>query len=201
MPEDVIAKAFDPFFTTKGAKGTGLGLSMVHGFVRQSGGHTRIYSEVGRGTTIRLYLPRAKEAVGMADEEKTTHKALTGTETILVVEDNQGLRDLALRALAELGYRTIRAGDGTEALDIVKGGVPFDLLFTDVVMPGGVDGRQLAESARLLRPGLKVLFTSGFTAAAASAAMTDEFGSNLLTKPYRKEELARYIRIALDNRD
>jgi CheY-like chemotaxis protein len=198
MSPDVVAKAFDPFFTTKGTAGTGLGLSMVHGFVKQSGGHTRIYSEPGRGTTVRIYLPRATAETIEEPEIDIERSVATGNEMILVVEDNDGLREVAIRRLQELGYRTISAGDGNEGLAVIRGGVPFDLLFTDVVMPGGINGRALAEAAGRLRPDLKVLFTSGFTAAAASATMAEEFGGHLLTKPYRKDELARHVRAALD---
>jgi len=199
MTPDVLAHVFEPFYTTKGARGTGLGLSMVHGFIKQSGGYTKIYSEPGHGTTVRLYLPRA-----LQNGETLEHISASveihahGQEVILVVEDNKGIRDLALRHLQSLGYRTIPAVDGASALEIVHGGAQIDLLFTDVVMPGGLDGRALAEAARRLRPKLRVLFTSGFTAAAASAATEDQFGSNLLSKPYRKGELARRIRAALD---
>jgi len=201
MPAEVQAQAFEPFFTTKGAGGTGLGLSMVHGFIKQSGGYTKIYSEPGHGTTIRLYLPRASQQDEPEIEAVTAEPLARGQEVILVVEDNRGLRDLAVRHLQGLGYRTIPAADGTSALEIIQSGAPIDLLFTDVVMPGGIDGRALGDAARRLRPGLRVLFTSGFTAAAASAtsaATDDQFGANLLSKPYRKTELARRIRAALD---
>jgi PAS domain S-box-containing protein len=198
MSVEVLAQVFEPFFTTKGSAGTGLGLSMVHGFLKQSGGYTRIYSEPGRGTTIRLYLPRAPEGEASEPETLAAETVMGGKELILVVEDNKGLRDVAVRHLHDLGYRTIPAADGTNALEIIEGGAPIDLLFTDVVMPGGMDGRALAEAARRQRPDLKILFTSGFTAAAASAATDDQFGSNLLSKPYRKGQLARRIRAALD---
>jgi PAS domain S-box-containing protein len=198
MSPEVQARVFEPFYTTKGHRGTGLGLSMVHGFVKQSGGYSKIYSELGRGTTIRIYLPRALD--GDVCEPDIVHGDMpTGDkEVILVVEDNAGLRDLAVRHLESLGYRTISAADGVSALAIIKSGVLIDLLFTDVVMPGGLDGRALAAAARQLQPRLKILFTSGFTAAAASAAIEDRFGSNLLSKPYRKGDLAHRIRTMLD---
>jgi PAS domain S-box-containing protein len=199
MSPEVLAHVFEPFFTTKGSGGTGLGLSMVHGFLKQSGGYTGIYSEPGHGTTIRLYLPRAPEGEEVAKIETLANETLArGEELILVVEDNVGLREIAVRQLEDLGYRTIPAGDGTSALEIIQRGAPIDLLFTDVVMPGGLDGRALADAARRQRPHLKVLFTSGFTAAAASAATDEHFNSNLLSKPYRKGELAGRIRAALD---
>ena len=198
MPPEVLAKVFDPFFTTKGAAGTGLGLSMVHGFVKQSGGHTRIYSEPGHGTTVRLFLPSA--AIAEIDEPdiEAAPAPTCGGELILVVEDNEDLRNVAVRRLQRFGYRTIQAGDGVEALAIIRGGAPFDLLFTDVVMPGGVDGRAVAEEARRMTPRQRVLFTSGFTEAAVSAAIVEEFGASLLVKPYRQDALARYVRAALD---
>jgi PAS domain S-box-containing protein len=199
MSPEVLGRVFEPFYTTKGNRGTGLGLSMVQGFVKQSGGYSKIYSEPGRGTTVRIYLPRALD--GKVSECDTSNSDMpTGDkEVILVVEDNAGIRDLAVRHLQSLGYRTIPAADGVSALGIIKSGVPIDLLFTDVVMPGGLDGRALAAAARQLLPGLKVLFTSGFTAAAASAAIENEFGSNLLSKPYRKSDLARRVRAMLDD--
>jgi PAS domain S-box-containing protein len=199
MTPEVLAHVFEPFFTTKGADGTGLGLSMVHGFIKQSGGYTKIYSEPGHGTTVRLYLPRAPDGEAERIETSPAELLARGAEVILVVEDNKGLRDIAVRHLHSLGYSTIPASDGAAALEIIRGGTAIDLLFTDVVMPGGVDGRELADTARRLRPGLKVLYTSGFTAAAASAVTDNHFASNLLSKPYRKGELARRIRAALDS--
>jgi PAS domain S-box-containing protein len=198
MSPEVLARVFEPFYTTKGNRGSGLGLSMVHGFIKQSGGYSKIYSEPGKGTTIRIYLPRALD--GEVSEADALHAGMPAgeQEIILVVEDNAGIRDLAVRHLESLGYRTIQAADGVSALAIIKSGAPIDLLFTDVVMPGGLDGRALAAEARQLLPGLKILFTSGFTAAAASAAIEDGFGSNLLSKPYRKSDLARRIRTMLD---
>jgi PAS domain S-box-containing protein len=197
MSPDVAAHVFEPFYTTKGNRGSGLGLSMVHGFVKQSGGYSKIYSEPGRGTTIRIYLPRALD--GNVAEPDILHSDVpTGDqEVILVVEDNSRIRDLAVLHLESLGYRTISAADGVSALAIIKSGAPIDLLFTDVVMPGGLDGRALAAAARQLLPELKILFTSGFTAAAASAAIEDRFSSNLLSKPYRKADLARRVRTML----
>jgi len=201
MSADVLAHVFEPFFSTKGKQGTGLGLSMVHGFIKQSGGYSKIYSEPGRGTTMRLYLPRAFDGELSEPDTLQIETLPRGHEVILVVEDNEGMRDLAVQQLQSLGYRTLPTPDGAGALEIIQDGVPIDLLFTDVVMPGELDGRALANAARRLRPGLKILFTSGFTAAAASAATEDRFGSNLLSKPYRKSELARRIRAVLDTSD
>jgi PAS domain S-box-containing protein len=202
MPAAVIARAFEPFFSTKGSGGSGLGLSMVHGFVKQSGGHTRIYSEVGQGTTIRIYLPRATlGAVELAESQQAEpqdESSICRGESILVVEDNQALRELAQRQLGELGYVTMAAENAVDALEIIRGTTPIDLLFTDVVMPGAMNGNALAREARALRPGLRVLFTSGFTATAAAAAIAAEFGSNLISKPYRKTELGSRVRATID---
>jgi PAS domain S-box-containing protein len=198
MPPEIAAKAFDPFFTTKGVRGTGLGLSMVHGFVRQSGGHTRLYSELGRGTRIDLYLPRAAvAAVPAAVQALPLERAHRG-ESVLVVEDNAPLRRLAVRRLEDLGYRTLEARDAAEALVVLRGAAPIDLLFTDMVMPGGMSGHELAEAAQALRPGLKILFTSGFTAIAPAEHGGPDLGRMLLTKPYQKAALARSVRAALD---
>jgi PAS domain S-box-containing protein len=200
MSDEVVGHAFEPFFTTKGVKGTGLGLSMVHGFVKQSGGHTTIESQPDEGTTVRLYLPRATEDGGLSEEAETSETVIHGSEIILVVEDDQGMRELALRHLQTLGYRTLVASDGDGALDIIRRGTEIDLLFTDIVMPGGMDGQKLAESARRLRPGLSVLFTSGFVpAASARESQGDQgIGAKLLRKPYRRAELAWRVRAALD---
>ena len=198
MSAEVLAHVFEPFYTTKGNHGSGLGLSMVHGFIKQSGGYSKIYSEPGHGTTIRLCLPRALDGEVSEPDILQNDTPMGGQEVILVVEDNAGIRDLAVRHLQSLGYRIISAADGTSALEIIQNGAAIDLLFTDVVMPGRLDGRALAVAARELLPGLKVLFTSGFTAAAASAATEDKFGSNLLSKPYRKSDLARRVRVMLD---
>jgi PAS domain S-box-containing protein len=201
MSPEIAAKVFEPFFTTKGTEGSGLGLSMVHGFVKQSGGHTRLYSEPGRGTTVRIYLPRAQQKTGAARQTDTAPQALPrGDERVLVVEDNDALRRLGVRRLRDLGYQTIEARDAAEALAILRGDAAVDLLFTDIVMPGGMDGRELAAAARRLRPGLKVLFTSGFTAAAASAEDDGELRETLLTKPYRQDVLAQRLRAVIDGR-
>ncbi|WP_291691059.1 CHASE3 domain-containing protein [Bradyrhizobium sp.] len=196
MPPEVCDQAFDPFFTTKGVgKGSGLGLSMVYGFVKQSGGHIKIYSEPGHGTTIRLYLPPAsavEEAQAIAGAP-----VLRGGEAILVVEDDPIVRDFVMAQLRSLGYRTIAAADSREALSCVQSGAPFDLLFTDVILPGGMSGRQLADETERLRPGTKVLFTSGYTDNAIVHHGRLDEGVVLLSKPYRKSDLARMVRVAL----
>jgi signal transduction histidine kinase len=192
---EVIDKVFEPFFTTKGVgKGTGLGLSMVYGFIKQSGGHIKIYSEQGHGTTIRLYLPCADAIV---DATPAIAAVGGGSETILLVEDDELVRNFAGAQLRALGYRTIAVADGIAALDEAKRGTPFDLLFTDVIMPGGLNGPQLAAAIARLRP-VKVLYTSGYTENAIVHHGRLDAGVLLLTKPYQRAELARLVRTALD---
>jgi PAS domain S-box-containing protein len=199
MPPDVLAHAFEPFFTTKEiGKGTGLGLSMVYGFAKQSGGHVKIYSEIGHGTTVRLYLPRSSGLSAAAEASAAAAPRKGGGETILVVEDNPEVRRLVLRQLRELGYAVIEAANGPQALKILEDGAAIDLLFTDVVMPGGMTGRQLADAAKIRRPDLKTLFTSGYTEDSILRLGKLDPGVRLLSKPYRKHELARRVREALD---
>jgi len=200
MAPDVIERAFEPFFTTKDVgHGSGLGLSMVYGFVKQSRGHVKIYSELGHGTSIKLYLPRAEEAVEEADERPpaaATHPA--GKETILVVEDDAAVRAAAVRILQNLGYRVREAEDGRSALAILTAADPVDLLFTDLVMPNGMSGRELLRRAREQRPGLKALFTSGYSAHVIDARGGIDEDVPLLGKPYRKHKLAETVRRVLD---
>ena len=199
MPPDVLNRIFEPFFTTKDAgKGTGLGLSMVFGFVKQSGGHIRAYSEVGHGTAMRLYLPRAKDATVPQTTPAEVRDDGRHNDRILVVEDNDAIRQLVLIQLTRLGYRTIEASDAAEALEILDRGDPVDLLFTDIVMPGGMSGHALAREALKRRPGLKVLFTSGFPGALLTEAEGLSETDAILTKPYRIQELARKVREVLD---
>jgi signal transduction histidine kinase len=197
IPAAMLDKVFDPFFTSKGpGKGTGLGLSMVYGFIKQSAGHIKIYSEEGHGTTIRMYLPPGT-ATSLADRAAVTPSAAGGHETILVVEDDRLVRGYVLTQLRSLGYVTLEAANATEALGIVKAGHEFDLLFTDVIMPGAMNGRQLADELQKIKPGLKVLYTSGYTENAIIHHGRLDSGVLLLAKPYRKSELAVMIRIAL----
>jgi PAS domain S-box-containing protein len=198
IPEGIRDKIFEPFFSTKEVgKGTGLGLSMVYGFVKQSGGHIKIYSEQGHGTTIRIYLPRA--VVNSEQLAEVTPQSLIerGNETILLVEDDAMVRTSAITQLESLGYQTISAANAADALTIVDKGTPFDLLFTDVIMPGAMNGRQLAEETAKRRPEVKVLFTSGYTEDAIIHHGRLDPGVLLLAKPYRKAELARMLRLAL----
>ena len=196
MSQEVLDKVFEPFFTTKDVgKGSGLGLSMVYGFVKQSGGHIRIYSEVGHGTTIKLYLPPAR---GLPESTSAAAPALpVGNETIMVVEDDALVRDFVTAQLQSLGYRTVNAANGPAALKLIEGGQAFDLLFTDVIMPGGMSGRDLADKVRARRPGTRVLYTSGYTDNAIVHQGRLDPGVLLLTKPYRKAQLADMIRRAL----
>jgi CheY-like chemotaxis protein len=198
IPAAIRDRVFEPFFTTKElGKGTGLGLSMVYGFVKQSAGHIMIYSEEGHGTTIRMYLPPGSGAL-LAFDAGPVPVVQGGHETILVVEDDKLVRDYVLTQLHSLGYVTLDAANATEALAIAESGNPFDLLFTDVIMPGAMNGRQLANALEKHKPGLRVLFTSGYTENAIVHHGRLDSGVLLLAKPYRKSDLAAMIRKALD---
>jgi PAS domain S-box-containing protein len=197
IPAGILDKVFNPFFTSKGpGKGTGLGLSMVYGFVKQSAGHIMIYSEEGHGTTIKMYLPPGTGA-SVLSETALAPAVQGGHETILVVEDDKLVRDYVLTQLHSLGYVTLDAGNAAEALAIVKAGKTFDLLFTDVIMPGAMNGRQLANELQKAEPALKVLFTSGYTENAIIHHGRLDSGVLLLAKPYRKSDMAGMIRKAL----
>ncbi|MGC2780464.1 MAG: PAS domain S-box protein [Bradyrhizobium sp.] len=199
IPPAYLDKVFDPFFSTKGVgKGTGLGLSMVFGFVKQSGGHIKIYSEVGHGTSIKLYLPRSTASTPTATAGPKTQDTSGGNETILIVEDDPLVRQHVVTQVASLGYATLAAANAAEALVVLERHPEIDLLFTDVIMPGAMNGRQLADAAHALRPSLKTLFTSGYTENAIAHHGRLDAGVLLLAKPYRKPELARMIRIALE---
>jgi len=200
IPEAIRGKVFDPFFTTKDVgKGTGLGLSMVYGFIKQSGGHITLYSEEGLGTTFRLYLPRATADAEREAPAASEQGAIGGTETILVVEDDAMVRSYVNAQLKSLGYTTLSVGNATAALSICDSDTRFDLLFTDVVMPGPYNGVQLAAEMTKRRPGLKVLFTSGYSENAL--IHNDRIDSDilLLSKPYRRIDLAQMIRLALSS--
>jgi PAS domain S-box-containing protein len=199
MAPDVVAKAFDPFFTTKGVgKGTGLGLSQVFGFVKQTGGHVKIYSELGQGTSVKIYLPRFYGPAEPPRRSISSNTSLGSTsEVVLVVEDDDQVRELTVEMLLDLGYGVIEARDGVDALRTLDLHPEICLLFTDVVLPG-MNGRQLAEEASKKRPGLKVLFTTGYTRnAIVHSGMLDP-GVNLLPKPATRDQMAAKIRSALD---
>ena len=198
MNKETVDRVFEPFFTTKTeGKGTGLGLSQVYGFVRQSGGHIRIYSEPGEGTTVKLYLPRdlrAEEPVSDGIASATDG----GSETVLVVEDHHGLREYSVGVLRELGYCVLEAADGHAGLELLRERPEVDLLFTDVVLPG-FNGRELADRALELRPDLKVLFTTGYTRNAIVHNGRLDEGVSLITKPFTFEGLASKVRKMLDS--
>ena len=200
MPPEVLERAFDPFFTTKEVgKGSGLGLSMTYGFVKQSHGHIKIYSEVDQGTTVRIYLPRSIKTTSAQElMVEIPIEDANGTETILVVEDDEAVRLYVTHQLKGLGYSVIEAADAHMAIEMLESGVPADLLFTDVVLPGGMNGRQLAEIGTRLRPELKVLYTTGYTENAVVHHGKLDAGVELLSKPYRRVDLARHVRKVLD---
>jgi len=201
MSPETVQRVFDPFFTTKEVgRGSGLGLSMVYGFVKQSRGHVRIYSEMGEGTTINLYLPRV---VGSDDRGERAARDVAQVprgqgEKILLVEDDDLVRDHLAAQLLALGYEVISARNGPEGLEVLRQTADLDLLFTDVVMPGGMSGRGLADAARALHPDLPVLFTSGYTEKAIIHHGRLDAGVQLLSKPYRQQDLANKVRMVLD---
>ncbi|WP_170149458.1 PAS domain S-box protein [Rhodoplanes roseus] len=198
IPAGIRDKVFEPFFTTKDVgRGTGLGLSMVYGFIRQSGGHVKLYSEEGQGTSIKLYLPRIVEAEETEDEGPAIDAMTGGDETILVVEDDDLVRRNVITLLEDLGYTAYAASSGPEALALLDRGTAFDLLFTDVIMPGGMNGRELAAEVLRLRPSTKVLYTSGYAEDAIVHHGRLDPDVTLLNKPYRKADLARKVREAL----
>ena len=198
IPPELHDKVFEPFFTTKEVgKGTGLGLSMVYGFVKQSGGHIKLYSEEGHGTTFKIYLPRAGEP-GRSAEPGHAPDLQGGSEIVLVVEDDPIVRRSVTVQLESLGYTAIVADNAQRALAIVDSGAPFDLLFTDVIMSGSMNGRRLAEEVAKRRSGLRVLFTSGYTENAMVHHGRLDPDVLLLAKPYRKSDLARMVRLALE---
>ena len=200
MPAPILQQAFEPFFTTKEVgKGTGLGLSQVYGFVRQSHGHVAIYSEVGVGTTIKIYLPRHHGEEPVAGETAQLDASLlVGDERVLLVEDHDDLRSYSAGILRELGYEVTEARDGEAALSCLDAGFAPDLLFTDVVLPGGYNGRQLADAVTARHPGLPVLFTTGYTRNAIVHNGRLDPGVDLITKPFTFEQLAQKVRSVLD---
>ncbi|WP_407159287.1 ATP-binding protein [Bradyrhizobium sp. STM 3557] len=201
MDEEILGRAFEPFYTTKPVgKGTGLGLSQVYGFVKQSAGHVKIYSELGQGTTVKIYLPRLIAAA--ADSESGIDETIPDgdeEETILVLEDDDDVRTYSVEILRELGYRVVEAHDGPSALRLLERQGRVDLLFTDVVLPGGMTGAQVAEQARDLKPNLKVLFTTGYARNAIIHQGRLDKGVRLITKPFSSADLAARIRDVLDD--
>lgn len=202
IPADILEKVFDPFFTTKPiGEGTGLGLSMVYGFAKQSGGHVSVSSEVGVGTTVQLLLPRAREKQPAAQASAQSNALPGGTETILLVEDNDLVRAHALKQLQMLGYSVITSCNGAEGLAELERPQDVDLLFSDIVMPGDMDGIKLADAARALRPDLKILLTSGYSENAIIDNGTFDASLKLLPKPYGRTLLATTLRSLLDAAD
>jgi len=198
----VVSRVFEPFFTTKEhGHGTGLGLSMVYGFMKQSGGHISVYSEVGVGTTISLYLPRDGETA-MQDVPTSPEPSLRGgNEVVLVVEDNAALRRVAARQLAEMGYRVQEAENGAQAMERLEADPTIEVVFTDVVMPGGIDGVRLAREILARWPKVRVLLTSGFPGSTVNRGLGLGHAMRLLSKPYRKDQLARALREIIERAD
>ncbi|MGL5839074.1 MAG: histidine kinase famiy protein [Sphingorhabdus sp.] len=199
IPQELLKRVTEPFFTTKDqGKGTGLGLSMAYGFAKQSGGALRIYSEVGFGTTVRFFFPVVDKSTESIDSSTSLpFDDSKGVETILVVEDQDDVGDLAQSVLEDFGYSVLRAPDGKSALQIIDGGEPIDLLFTDVIMPGGLNGIMLAREARRIRPRLKVLLTTGYAELSLDRAEAGGLEFDLINKPYRRTELITKVRRAL----
>jgi PAS domain S-box-containing protein len=199
MPQDVIDQVFDPFFTTKGVgRGSGLGLSMVYGFAKQSGGHVTIYSEEREGTAVKLYLPRSDKAQGHLGQGDQEGVLKARGETVLVVEDDRDVRTLSVALLRSFGYEVLEAADGESALKLLETAPPVNLLFSDVVLPGGMSGPELAAEVRGRYPGIAVLYTSGYTDLVGTDQSAFGEDTELLQKPYRKADLARMVRQALD---
>lgn len=197
IPKDVIGRIFEPFFTTKAlGSGTGLGLPMVYGYAKQSGGHISVYSEPGKGTVFNLYLPADPSAL-VVPVGASADAPVGGHESILVVEDQRKLQELVMHQLASLGYRVCSANDAAEALALLATGESVDLLFTDVVMPGTMDGIELAKHATAMRPGLRVLLTSGFPGNGNHGGLSGDLGFPLMSKPHTREQLAQAVRDAL----
>jgi signal transduction histidine kinase len=198
IPTNLLDNVFEPFFTTKDVgKGSGLGLSMVYGFVKQSNGHIKIYSEEGHGTTVKLYLPQATDVADALPADAGISRLARGDESVLIVEDDGLVREYVVTQIGNLGYHTLAASNASEALALINGPERIDLLFTDVIIPGGMNGRQLATEAVRQRPGLKVLYTSGYTENAIVHHGRLDAGVLLLPKPYLSSDLARMIRTAL----
>jgi CheY-like chemotaxis protein len=200
MDKATLSRVFEPFFTTKEpGKGTGLGLSMVYGFVKQSGGHVKIYSEPGIGTTVKIYLPRL---LGGAEEDEPVSATIvpegSREETILVVEDDDDVRAYSVEILRELGYRVVEAHDGPSALRLLERQTRVDLLFSDVILPGGMDGAEMARQALARQPELKVLFTTGYARDAIVHQGRLDRGVQLITKPFTYADLAQKVRDVLD---
>jgi CheY-like chemotaxis protein len=199
MDETTRLRAFEPFFTTKDVgKGSGLGLSMVYGFVKQSNGAVQIRSSPDVGTVVELWLPKSSETAVQETARIDNGPLPGGNELLLVVEDDPMVQAQVVAQLQTLGYLVTSASNGVEALALLRQDISFDLLFTDIVMPGGLNGHELVEEALALRPGLAILLTSGFADRAERPASTELHRFSMLSKPYRREELAMRVRAAID---
>ena len=202
IPPEVLEKVFEPFFTTKEVgKGSGLGLSMVYGFAKQSGGHITIHSEAGHGTTVKLYMPRIGDALAKDDTKDDTREIAQGWERILVIEDDENVRKVSVRILRDQGYEVAEAVDGKEAIEHLKDNQPFDLLFTDVVLPGDGNGVEIAEEVKRIQPGIKVLYTTGHTENAVVHNRQPGLDVTLINKPYRRAELLEKVREIFSSED
>ena len=202
MAPDVVARAFDPFFTTKPlGQGTGLGLSMIHGFIQQSGGQVRIESIVGQGTTVRLYLPKIADTLEAEPDRLTLSKAARAEQgqTVLVVDDEPAVRMLIAEVLVDLGYAAVEAANGGSGLTVLRSDARIDLLVTDVGLPGGMNGRQLADAARRARPALKVLFITGYADDAVFGSRHLASGMHVMTKPFTMEALTSRVKAILND--
>jgi len=202
MDADTVKRVFEPFFTTKDVgEGTGLGLSMVYGFAKQSKGHVAIYSEPGEGTTVKLYLPRTGNSVAVDNVHEADTLSASCDELILVVEDDADVRQVATRMLRRHGYAVVETEDGNSAIAILRGKIRFDLLLTDVILPGSLSGPDLAKAAQQIVPGVKTLYMSGYTENAILHHGRLDEGVNLLSKPFSPRELGKAVRTALDAKD
>jgi signal transduction histidine kinase/ActR/RegA family two-component response regulator len=202
MSEPVRARAFDPFFTTKGiGKGTGLGLSMVYGFVKQSGGYIKLYSEPGHGTAVNIYLPRSQAELALVEEMAPPPHAAPADTTVLVVDDEEDILSLATESLEGWGYKVLTASDGATALAVLEANPKIDLLLTDVILPGPMDGRAVAEKARARHPGLKVVYMSGYTPNSILHGGALDPGVLHIGKPFRRSDLAQILQRALTRSD
>ena len=198
MPPDVRDRVFEPFFTTKEkGRGTGLGLAMVYGFVKQSGGHITIYSEIGHGTTFNLYFPCADDSTTQVANQASDRTDSKASGTVLVVEDDERVRRLTIARLKLIGYQVLEASDGAQALDMLTQGHAVDLVFTDLIMPGGISGREVAARARQLKPGVKVLLTSGYAEELVHGDELEREKLRILRKPYHQADLITALREVL----
>jgi len=197
----VLEKVFEPFFTTKEVgEGSGLGLSMVFGFAKQSKGHITITSEVGQGTTVKLFIPRSEEDAAKDGGKDAAKKIARGSERILLVEDDENLREIPVKMLRKQGYEVVEAGDGKEAIKHLQDCQTFDLLFIDVVLPGGLSGFEIADGIKRIQPDIKVLYTSGYAEGAFASQEHLDSNVTLLKKPYHQKELLAEVRLALDSK-